>query len=48
MSDQAPKQDTNQAPQQPPQEDKPTTDYSLGRRFVGNSADKARKKDTPR
>jgi len=51
MSDQPPKQDTNQPPQQqttqPPQEGKPTTDFSLGRRFVGNSADKVRKKDSP-
>lgn len=51
MSVQPPKQGTDQPPQQQttqsPQEGKPTTDFSLGRRFVGNSADKVRKKDSP-
>ncbi len=43
MSVQPPQQQTTQSPQ----EGKPTTDFSLGRRFVGNSADKVRKKDSP-
>ncbi len=40
-------QPTQQQTTQPPQEGKPTTDYSLGRRYVGNSADKIRKKNNP-
>ncbi|HCB2767416.1 TPA: hypothetical protein MYS43_003965 [Klebsiella pneumoniae] len=51
MSDQPQKEDTNQPPQQqttpPTQEGTSTTDFSLGRRFVGNSEDKVRKKDNP-
>lgn len=41
------KQPSQQETTQPPKEGNPTTDYSLGRRFVGNSADKIRKKDNP-
>ncbi|EFC5129662.1 hypothetical protein [Escherichia coli] len=51
MSDQNQKQNTNQPSQQsttqPTPGDKPRTDFSLDRRFVGNSADKIRKKDSP-